>query len=88
MALVIERQQLALEARKQTRASESLKMTSKSQLYVSHHFCSLSNGLSMDCPKGFFFNRETINKLISAAEFTICLQPDFPNQDVGAGRIV
>ena len=33
IALVIERQKLTLEARKQTRASESLKMTSKSQLY-------------------------------------------------------
>ena len=33
MALVIERKKLALEARKHTRASESLKMTSKSQSY-------------------------------------------------------
>ena len=41
IALVIERKKLAPEARKQTRASEKLKMTSKSQLYVSHHFCLL-----------------------------------------------
>ena len=35
-ALVIERKELSPEARKQTRASESLKMMSKCQLYVSH----------------------------------------------------
>ena len=41
MALVVERKKIAPEARKQTRASESLKMTSKTKLYVSHHFCLL-----------------------------------------------
>ena len=40
---MIERKKLSPEARKQTRASESLKMTSKSQLYVSHR---LVNGSS------------------------------------------
>ena len=39
IALVIERKQLSPEARKQTRASESLKITPKAQLYVSHHLC-------------------------------------------------
>ena len=39
IALVIERKKLSPEARKQTRASESLKITSKKQFYVSHHFC-------------------------------------------------
>ena len=34
----MERKKLAPEARKQTRASEKLKMTSKSQFYVSHSF--------------------------------------------------
>ena len=38
-ALVIERKKLSPEARKQTRASESLKITSKNQFYVTHHFC-------------------------------------------------
>ena len=38
-ALVIERKKLSPEAQKQTRASESLKITSKNQLYVTHHFC-------------------------------------------------
>merc|ERR1712167_386890 len=41
IALVIERKKLSPEARKKTRASESLKMTSKNQFYVSHHFCLL-----------------------------------------------
>ena len=41
VALVIERKKLSPEARKQTRASESLKMTPKRQVYVSHHFCLL-----------------------------------------------
>ena len=36
--LVIERKKLSLETRKKTKASESLKMTSKNQVYVSHHF--------------------------------------------------
>ena len=37
IALVIERKKLSPEARKKTRASESLKITSKNQLYVSQH---------------------------------------------------
>ena len=41
IALVIERKKLSPEARKQTRASESLKITSKNQFYVSHHSCLL-----------------------------------------------
>ena len=41
IALVIDRKKLAPEAREQTSASESLKMTSKSRLYVSHQFCLL-----------------------------------------------
>ena len=41
IALVIERKKLAPEARKQTRASESFKMTSKNQFYVSPLFCLL-----------------------------------------------
>ena len=44
IALVIERKKLSPEARKQTRASESLKITSKSQFYVSHHFFDYSPG--------------------------------------------
>ena len=36
IALVIERKKLSPEARKKTRASESLKITSKNQFYVSH----------------------------------------------------
>ena len=39
IALVIERKKLSPEARKKTRASESLKITSKNQFYVSQHFC-------------------------------------------------
>ena len=38
IALVIERKKLSPEARKQTRASESPKITSKNQFYVSQHF--------------------------------------------------
>ena len=41
IALVIERKTLSPEARKQTRASGSLNMTSNNQFYVSHHFCLL-----------------------------------------------
>ena len=41
LALVIERKKLSPEARKQTRASESLKITSKNKFYVSHHLCLL-----------------------------------------------
>ena len=41
IALVIERKKLSPEARKQTRVSECLKMTSKNQFYVSHDFCLL-----------------------------------------------
>ena len=41
IALVIERKKLSPEARKQTRASESLKITTKNQFYVSQHFCLL-----------------------------------------------
>ena len=40
-ALVIESKKLSPEARKRTRASESLKITSKNQFYVTHHFCLL-----------------------------------------------
>ena len=40
-ALVIERKKLSPEARKQTRASESLKITSKHHFHVSQHFCLL-----------------------------------------------
>ena len=39
IALVIERKKLAPEARKQTRASESFKMRSTNQFYVSPLFC-------------------------------------------------
>ena len=41
IALVIERKKLCPEARKQTGASESFKITSKKHFYVSHHFCLL-----------------------------------------------
>ena len=43
VALVIERKKLspAPEVRKQTRASESLKITSQDQFYIFHHFCLL-----------------------------------------------
>ena len=41
IALVIKRKQLSPEARKQTRASESLKVMSKVHCYVSQHFCLL-----------------------------------------------
>ena len=41
IALVIERKKLSPEARKKTRASESLKITFKNKFYVSHHFCLL-----------------------------------------------
>ena len=41
IALVTERKKLSPEARKQTRASESLKITSKNHFYVSHYFCLL-----------------------------------------------
>ena len=40
-ALVIERKKLSPEARKQTRASESPKITSTNQFYASHHACLL-----------------------------------------------
>ena len=42
MALVIERKKLSPEARKKTRASESLEITSKIQFYVSHHMTAAS----------------------------------------------
>ena len=41
IALVIERKKLSPEARKQTRASESLKIASKNKFYASHHLCLL-----------------------------------------------
>ena len=41
IALVIARKKLSPEARKQSRACESLKITSKNQFYVSHHSCLL-----------------------------------------------
>ena len=44
IALVIERKKLSPEARKQTRASESLKIRSTNQFYVSQHFVHYSPG--------------------------------------------
>ena len=44
IALVIERKKLSPEARKQTRASESLKIRSKNKFYVSQHFVHYSPG--------------------------------------------
>ena len=39
IAMVIKRKKLSPEARKQTRASDSLKITSTNSFYVSHYFC-------------------------------------------------